>query len=289
MNDPGSIKQYYADPVLANPNGHALISDILISFVQSQICATWSAITGQSFDAPLLAADAAIAEAHGLYGGVGQKKGVAPPDKPDDHIDADGNRKLPSGSNANHALQLHIPPGRINTRPNSQYDFEEIAPHCVSANDLINPLPPSLFYGSGWHAYHPPPGTSPLQIMAYYWHSNMPTSKLRIPLQVGAGDIGVYYLKEPIKTVGQGSAVECWVDDNVRGARTIENAADVGETIPAYVILFAHAVMVDLAVESRLELIDHFVSRGSHYVECQLLGDEGNQVPDFRILGIFAT
>jgi hypothetical protein len=240
MDDPASIRHYYADPVLANSNGHALIADILISFIQSQICQTWSVATGQSFDtAPLLAADPAVAEAHGLYGGVGQKKGVAPPDKPDEHIDAEGNRKAPPG-HANHAMQLNIPPGRIRTRPNAPRVFEEIAPYCVSANDLINPLPPSLFYGSGWHAYHPPPGTSPLQIMEYYWHSIMPTSKLRIPIQVGAGDVGVYYLNEPISVIGEGSAVECWVDDNYRGARTIENAADVGETVPAYVALFVY-------------------------------------------------
>jgi hypothetical protein len=46
----------------------------------------------------------------------------------------------------------------INTRPGDS-PFEEIQPCCVSANDLINPLPPSLFYGSGWSTQHPPPGT----------------------------------------------------------------------------------------------------------------------------------
>ena len=39
----------------------------------------------------------------------------------------------------------------------------------------------------------------------------------------------------------------------------------------------------------RLEIIDHFVTRGSHYVECLLLGDEGQAVPSFKIIGIFAT
>ena len=39
----------------------------------------------------------------------------------------------------------------------------------------------------------------------------------------------------------------------------------------------------------RLEVIDHFVTRGSHYVECQLMGEEGQKVPMFKIMGIFAT
>jgi hypothetical protein len=46
----------------------------------------------------------------------------------------------------------------IRTQPNEGRPFREIATYCVSANDLINPLPPSLFYGSGWYAYHPTPG-----------------------------------------------------------------------------------------------------------------------------------
>lgn len=32
--------------------------------------------------------------------------------------------------------------------------------------------------------------------------------------------------------IGEGSAVECWVDDNYGGARVIENAADVQESTP---------------------------------------------------------
>jgi hypothetical protein len=38
-----------------------------------------------------------------------------------------------------------------------------------------------------------------------------------------------------------------------------------------------------------LEVIDHYVSRGSHYVECKLLGEEGRGVPPFKLLGIFTT
>jgi len=90
--------------------------------------------------------------------------------------------------------------------------------------------PPLLFYGSGWFACHPSTSAgSSLQSPA---HSSLPTSKLRIPLQVGAGDIGIYYLDEPVFVVGKGSPVECWVNDNYGGARVVENAADVGEPTP---------------------------------------------------------
>jgi hypothetical protein len=60
---------------------------------------------------------------------------------------------------------------------------------------------------------------------AHYYYSTVPTSRLRIPLQIGAGDVGVYYLEESPEDVGEGSAVECWVDNNYGGAVRLENSA----------------------------------------------------------------
>ncbi|KAF8879831.1 hypothetical protein BD779DRAFT_1446669 [Infundibulicybe gibba] len=276
MKDPASISKYYVDPILASPVGHDLITDILVAYFQSQICTAWGVATGSSYDTvPLRSSEGgAGADSHGLFGGAGPRKGVPEPgSNAKDGLDSDGNRLKPEAPapNSIQYAQLHIPPGRMNTRPNSGRPFEEIAPFCVSANDLINPLPPSLFYGSGWYAFHPGAGGSSLRTTSYYWYSTLPTSKLRIPIQVGAGDIGVYYLKESTKDVGEGSAIECWVDDNYGGAKVIENSADVGEPTP------------------HLHMIDHFVSRGSHFVECQLMGEEGQGVPMFKILGIFST
>ena len=36
-------------------------------------------------------------------------------------------------------------------------------------------------------------------------------------------------------------------------------------------------------------MIDHGVSVGAHFVECQLLGDDPQAVESFKILGIFST
>jgi hypothetical protein len=271
--NPASITKYFTDAILANPEGHGVISEILISYFQSQICSAWDIATGQSYDSvPILTGG--DGEPHGLFGGVGQRKGAAPP-TPNDDKDAAGD---PLGAVKAAAAplpvypQLRVPPSLINTRADSGRSFEEVKPFCASANDLINPIPPSLFYGSGWFAYHPPMGSGQAEIL-HYWYSTLPTSKLRIPIMVGAGDIGVYYLKEPIGSGdgGEGSAIECWVDDNYGGAVIIENGANVPSSTPA------------------LEIIDHKVSRGSHFVECVLLGEEGQGSPAFRIIGIFAT
>ena len=58
-------------------------------------------------------------------------------------------------------------------------------------------------------------------------------SRLRLSVTLGAGDVGVYYLKEPKSVVGlYGSSVNCWVDDNYAGRVEISNAGDVGEPTP---------------------------------------------------------
>ena len=288
MQNPHSVNKYYVDPVLASVTGHDLITDILVAYVQTQICTAWSIAHGNAFDSVPVHTPGDSGDGHALFGGVGQRKGVPEPNaKNDKEIDVD---KKPM-KDPHHGL-INVPPGRINTRPNSGRAYEEVAPFCVSANDLINPLPPSLFYGSGWFAYHPSSSAgSSLQTAAHYWYSTLPTSKLRIPLQVGAGDIGIYYLKEPVSAVGEGSSVECWVDDNYGGAKVIENAADVGEPTPAYVFpLSPTTFWLTLFIYFfSLQIIDHFVSRGSHFVECQLHGEEGTGVPSFKIIGVFST
>lgn len=58
-------------------------------------------------------------------------------------------------------------------------------------------------------------------------------SRLRLSVNMGAGDVGIYYLKEPKSVVGvHGSTVNCWVDDNYEGRSQITNAGDVGEPTP---------------------------------------------------------
>lgn len=272
MDDPDYIKPYYADPILANSQGHRVLADVLVSFFQSQICSVWSAVAGRSFDSiPILISSdpgGIGAEPH-LFGGAGARMGAAPPEIGGEIDEAKKTPRPPPSVPI--YPELTIPPVRINTRARSAAHFEEPAPYCVSANDLVNPVPPSLFYGSGWEVAHPPPGVSPLLTAAYYWHSTTALSRLRVPIRVGAGDVGIYYLKEPIRDIGEGSQLECWVDDNFGGAVTIENSGDISSPIPA------------------LEMIDQMVSRGSHYVECLLIGDPGQTIPSFKVLGVFST
>ncbi|KZV90938.1 hypothetical protein EXIGLDRAFT_676605 [Exidia glandulosa HHB12029] len=297
VKTPELVKKYYADPVLANNNGHELIADTLIAYFQAQVCAGWSSATGQSYDAlpfPLggeMGVDPSPADARGIFGGVGLRRGdagkngeadAAPPaDGAEGALHAGEARAgdQPAAGvgvpNANAYGFLGVPQARMNDRPSDAERFREVEPFCVSANDLVNPLPPSLFYGSGWLAYHPakgPAGALTLDESRHYWYSTLPTSKLRVQLKVGSGDIAIYFLMEPRSAGGKlNSEVRCWVDDNVKGAKTINNAGAVDRSTPSLV------------------MIDHGVTRGSHFVECTLEGDEGKPVAPFKILGIFTT
>lgn len=248
MENPSSINKYFTDPVLANSAGHEVIADVLISYFQTQTCNAWAAITGHSSEAIPSAAAPVWADgqakqptdARGLFGGVAQRKGAAAGVVAEEGagmnpalvVDRDAAGRIPPL--AAQDPRLRVPPVRINSRPADleATPFEEVAPYCVSANDLVNPLPLSMFAGSGWAAYHPPPGAAELSSHAHYFYSALPTSKFRVNVQVGAGDVGVYYVRESAAQVGDGSAVECWVDDNYPGAVVIENAADVGEPTP---------------------------------------------------------
>ena len=201
---------------------------MLIAYIQSQVCTAWNAARGSGASLPLYFTHGAQAgklpkDATGLFGGKGLRKGaLIAPDDPD----APRHRSPPG-----HPPGLQVPVSRIGSRPSDlmTHDYEEIAPMCVSANDLVNPLPPSLFHGSGWIAYHPPPTGVPVtDSLSHYWYSTLPTSRLRVPLIVGAGDVGIYYVREPRAVLASegGSAIDCWVDDNYDGRVTIDNEGD---------------------------------------------------------------
>jgi hypothetical protein len=50
MKNPNSVNKYYVDPVLASVTGHDLITDILVAYMQTQICTAWSVAHGNAFD-----------------------------------------------------------------------------------------------------------------------------------------------------------------------------------------------------------------------------------------------
>jgi len=240
-------KKYYADPILANSGGHTLLSDVLIAYFQSMTCQLWNVITGEEYDT-LTQSFKEKSGSGGLFGGIGLRKGVPEPnagggaagkaDNDDSSSDsADTDRTKPKSPTSD--PQLKVPQSFVSLPRSSSHrsngDFDELSPHCVSANDLINPLPPSLFYGSGWKIYHPSTshissrhdGVEGGATAAHYFYSTLSLSRMRIPILVAHGDVGIYYLKEDFSAnLRGGSEVECWVDDNYNGRRRLRNDSE---------------------------------------------------------------
>lgn len=167
--------------------GYTVIADVLIHYMQSQICLGWAAAMGHGFDVPvpLDLADTSSGGAQ-LLGGVGLRKGMREPNQ----LKAEGDNSPSDPLSAYHNA-LRVPTTRLSSRPHELDNFREVEPFCVSANDLINPLPPSLFHGSGWMAHHPAPGDMEDR---HYWYATQPTSRLRVPVKLGAGEVRLFFL-----------------------------------------------------------------------------------------------
>lgn len=118
-------------------------------------------------------------------------------------------------------------------------------------------------------------------------YAERPTARLRIPLKLGAGDVGVYFLQSPVdKPLG---VVKCWVDDNVAGAKELHGTAEVEEVVARYVIPMVRIAAAKAVLIPSLVMIDRGVSKGSHFVECQLQGEAGGSSAPFKILGMYVA
>jgi hypothetical protein len=203
-------------------------------------CQLWNIVTGEEYDPTAAPAGGSKG---GLFGGIGLRKGVPEPgvkgdssNNNDDGVDADADstRPKPDPNFKSSDPRTKVPLSLVSKPPSPKKKFEELAPFCVSANDLVNPLPPSLFEGTGWYAYHPSTSQTSSRhdgikggaTAAHYFYSTLPLSRLRIPIIVGHGDVGIYYLKEGREVGEAGSEIECWVDDNYRGRKRLENWLD---------------------------------------------------------------
>jgi hypothetical protein len=174
-----SRKAFYHDPILANKEGHNLIADVVISFLESQICAGWAATMGHAFDVPYMGAT--LDPVTGL-----PVSGPAQAPVSTEDMESEG------GGVAAKQRATHVPQAFLLDKPSDILRFREVQPFCVSANDLINPLPPSHFFGSGWFAHHPNKADKDEK---HYWYAEVAGSKMRVPVELSAGDVGIYYLQ----------------------------------------------------------------------------------------------
>ncbi|KAI8456713.1 hypothetical protein BY996DRAFT_4579227 [Phakopsora pachyrhizi] len=271
LTNPEKVKQsYFIDPVLANAKGHELLADTVIAFLESEICAVWDEAALEADLAglaPPVLGDSGLltgpssSKGPSLLGGKGLRKGSEP--NLEDESTSTSTGTLSKTAKAGYTK---VPPFRIHDKPHTLADFREVRPSCASANDLINPLPQSVFINSGWSPVTPKPDAEDER---HYWFSEKPGSLIKIPLKVGGGDIAVYYQIGP-QNDGWGT-VKCWVDDNHAGAVEVKGYWDKGY------------------VQPMITQIDQGVGKGSHYVVCELQGNPETDKAKFKIYGIFSS
>lgn len=202
MLDPeGTRRSYYSDMVLASPTGHHLMSDLLVSFMESQICSGWSTTMGHAFDVPYMGAQAASA--------------------PESDVDLD----VQAGGVAAQRRALRVPKARLHSRPSDILTFREVHPSCNMANPLINPLPPCHFYGHGWTAER----RVTIEEEENFWQSETVGANMRIPFNASAGEVAIYYYQYP-HSVPAGR-VACWVDDDYANRVELSGNANVEDTV----------------------------------------------------------
>lgn len=238
--NPDKVRQsYFIDPILANAKGHEILADTVISYLESEICGVWDTaaveadlarlgppVLGDTNFAALAGEplDPRTGDGPALLGGQGLRKGSDAGVDGEDAAAAGGAGLL--SRNARAGLSK-VPPFRIHDKPHTISRFREVKPNCASANDLINPLPQSVFANSGWAPVVP---KADEEEERHFWFSEKPGSLLKIPLKVGAGDIAVYYQKGP-QNQGWGRVL-CWVDDNTAGAVELKGFWDQGYAQP---------------------------------------------------------
>lgn len=252
--NPAKVRStYFLDPVLANAKGHELLADTVIAYLESEICSVWDAGALET-DMAILAGKAPPAsplhigeDYPSLLSGKGLRKGVGENGEPLSDDD-----KLKKAQSKNRQNAMRVPPFRIIDKPHEIAHFREIKPACASANDLINPLPSSVFAGSGWNPVQPKVDEEDER---HYWFTDIPGSVLKIPIKVGAGEVAVYYQKG---AEGEGwGNVLCWVDDNTEGAVELKGSWDrhYGQPMSVVRLLLRNQSDVCLMVAESVESI----------------------------------
>ncbi|KAL7005668.1 hypothetical protein EMMF5_004750 [Cystobasidiomycetes sp. EMM_F5] len=193
LNSTQVSQTHFLDPILMNESGHTLLADAAIAYLQSEICAHIEAV---HYDGSF--------HEHGTESLLDYESTESA--SPTEFAgDADIEHK--DGSNA----ESDVPPFLMLDTPDGNWRSRDIVPYCFTANALLHPLPNDALRGTGWTREDAAGFDKKAS-----WFSETPGSRLRIPIEVSAGDVSVRFSQQPIEQ-GYGRA-SCWVDDNSSGA-----------------------------------------------------------------------
>ncbi|WVN89227.1 uncharacterized protein L203_104445 [Cryptococcus depauperatus CBS 7841] len=134
---------------------------------------------------------------------------------------------------------------------------------CADANDKLNPMAPTK--AEGWEPFV-------WNGEKHYWNSSIPGSRITVNIKVNAGQVAVYYFRSQHYDLGD---ARCWVDDNEKGAVKLAGywTKQYNTAVVAY--------------------IDDKVASGNHYVTCEVANTTSHPTkPDahhFRLTAVMAT
>lgn len=209
LNSTQVSQTHFLDPILMNESGHTLLADAAIAYLQSEICAHIEAV---HYDGSF--------HEHGTESLLDYESTESA--SPTEFAgDADIEHK--DGSNA----ESDVPPFLMLDTPDGNWRSRDIVPYCFTANALLHPLPNDALRGTGWTREDAAGFDKKAS-----WFSETPGSRLRIPIEVSAGDVSVRFSQQPIEQ-GYGRA-SCWVDDNSSGAVVLVGVTSGPEEVVRY-------------------------------------------------------
>lgn len=134
------------------------------------------------------AAGAGSASGAGAGPGAGAGAGASGDSEDQESLTADEQAILEHKNRA-----TRVPKAMLIDRPSDILKFREVKPYCAAANDLIDFINPRELTKSGWKSHHPQKGADDRE--KHYWYSSTGGARLRIPIELSAGDVTIYYLQ----------------------------------------------------------------------------------------------
>ncbi|ORY28167.1 SGNH hydrolase-type esterase domain-containing protein [Naematelia encephala] len=275
---------YQIDHLHPNARGHRVLSDLLISYLESELCLL--SRYGMPAIPPLEETMATEKASNSLVSipfpfevnYVQHNDPTSPPDGWEASFDP-----IPLASMAEEARHFALPetpyrvppvamflplsdvvdPGKPDpTSARHVLGLPQPKPFCADANYVDNPLKPAS--AEGWEQYV-------WDNEKRYWVSKTVGARIRVDIKVNEGRVAVYYFRSQHYELGD---MLCWVDDNERGAVNLPGYWDkeINVAVVAY--------------------IDEKVTPGNHYVTCEVSAQSSHpnmENHNVRLAAVMAT
>ncbi|GMK57298.1 hypothetical protein CspeluHIS016_0401320 [Cutaneotrichosporon spelunceum] len=273
---------FLPDKLHPNARGHRLLADLLIAYLESELCMLnhFGLPAVPSLDETIATTKAPSLLVEGALGG--HEKPIDWTSLPDnwattfdkDQLAAIGKERrhfaLPQTPysipffNTFQPLSEVLDPTKPDPpRPDHIMRFPQPALYCADANDPRHPMKPVEH--EGWEAWD-------WKGEKHYWVSSTVGARIRVNIKVTAGRVAISYFRSKNYDLGDAN---CWVDDNESGAVRLAGYWERTYNHP------------------RVQYIDRNVTAGDHYVTCEVAKETSHKTnPDahhFRIVAVMAT